>query len=106
MKKADKTKIVYGDYFLEHEVYATERFNLTKVGVVQEHRLTKAENVGKEKEEIIAHGVTLERGLFLIIQDIMAEKKIEYSLKEYIEEWKRERQALANALSDVNEPNS
>ena len=106
MKKADKTKIVYGDYFLEHEVYATERFNLTKVGVIQEHRLTKAENVGKEKEEIIAHGVTLERGLFLIIQDIMSEKGMEYSLKEYIEEWKRERQALANALSDVNEPNN
>ena len=106
MKKADKTRITYGNYFLEHEMYATERFNLTKVGVIQEHRLTKAENVGKEKEEIIAHGVTLERGLFLIIQDIMAEKKIEYSLKEYIEEWKRERQALANALSDVNEPNS
>ena len=106
MKKADKTKIVYGDYFLEHEVYATERFNLTKVGVVQEHRLTKAENVGKEKEEIIAHGVTLERGLFLIIQDIMSEKGMEYSLKEYIEEWKRERQALTNALSNVNEPNN
>ena len=106
MKKADKTRITYGNYFLEHEMYATERFNLTKVRAIQEHRFTKAGNVGKEKEEIIAHGVTLERGLFLIIQDIMAEKKIEYSLKEYIEEWKRERQALANALSDVNEPNS
>lgn len=106
MKKADRTRITYENYFLEHEVYATEHFNLTKVGVVQEHRLTKAENVGKEKEAIIAHGVTLERGLFLIIQDIMAEKGMEYSLKEYIEEWRRERQALTNALSDVNEPNS
>ena len=106
MKTAERTKITYKNYFLEHEVYATERYNLTKVGITQEHRFTKAENVGKEKEEIIAHGVTLERGLFLIIQDIMSEKGMEYSLKEYIEEWKRERQALTNALSNVNEPNN
>ena len=103
MKTADRTKITYGNYFLEHEMYATERYNLTKIGITQEHRFTKAENVGKEKEEIIAHGVTLERGLFLIIQDMMAEKQMDYTLKEYIEEWKRERQALTNALSGINE---
>lgn len=103
MKKADKSKITYRNYFLEHEVYATERYNLTKIGITQEHKFTKAENVGKEKEDIIAYGVTLERGLFLIIQDMMANKGMEYTLKEYIEEWKRERQALTNALSGVDE---
>lgn len=106
MKKADRTKIVYGGYVLEHESNSTERYNLLKIKTKQEGGFTKAENVGDEYEEIEAYGVTLERGLFLMIQDIMANKGMEYSLKEYIEEWRRERQALTNALSDVNEPNS
>ena len=106
MKKSDRTKIVYEGYVLEHETTSTERYNLLKVKTKQEGRLTKAENIGDEYETTEAYGVTLERGLFLIIQDIMAEKGMEYSLKEYIEEWRRERQALTNALSDVNEPNN
>lgn len=101
MKRADRTKIVYGKYTLEHEDVSTDRYNLTKKAIVQEGK-----NKGNEYEVVQAYGVTLERGLFLIIQDTMSEKQTEYSLKEYLEEWKRERQALTNALSDVNEPNS
>lgn len=100
MKKADRTKIVYGAYTLEHDDNATDRYNLTKKAIVQ-----KGKNKGNEYEVNQAYGVTLEWGLFLIIQDIMSEKQTEYSLKEYIDEWKRERQALTNALSEVNEPN-
>ena len=88
-------------YALEHDSNATDRYNLVKKAIVQEGK-----NKGNEYEVTQAYGVTLERGLFLIIQDTMSEKKTEYSLKEYIDEWKRERQALTNALSDVNEPNS
>ena len=106
MKKADRTKIIYGDYILEHESNATEKYNLLKVRVKQKHRLTKEGNVGDEYEDTLAYGVTLERGLFYVIQDMMANKGEEYSVKEYVEEWKRERQALTNALSDINEPNS
>jgi regulator of RNase E activity RraB len=100
MKKADRTRITYDKYVLEHDVNATERYNLVKKAIVQEGK-----NKGGEYEVVQAYGITLERGLFLIVQDIMSEKKMEYSLKEYIEEWKRERQALTNALSDVDESN-
>ena len=100
MKKADRTRITYDKYVLEHDTNATDRYNLVKKAIVQEGK-----NKGGEYETTQAYGVTLERGLFLIIQDVMSEKGTEYSLKEYIEEWKRERQALTNALSEVNESN-
>ena len=78
MKKADRTKIVYGDYILEHESNATDRYNLVKKAITQDGK-----NKGKKYEVNQAYGVTLERGLFLMIQDIMSEKGMEYSLKEY-----------------------
>ena len=61
-------KISIGDYIIETD---SLQFILKEKGIVQEGRLTKAENVGKEKETTLGYYTKFEQALSAIPQEVL-----------------------------------
>jgi hypothetical protein len=61
-------KINIGDYIIETD---SLQFTLKEKGIVQEGRMTKAENVGKEKETTLGYYTKFEQVLSAIPQEIL-----------------------------------
>jgi hypothetical protein len=61
-------KINIGRYTIESD---NLQFIVKEKGIVQESRLTKAENVGKEKEKVVAYCTKFEDALKFIPQQVL-----------------------------------
>jgi hypothetical protein len=61
-------KINIGEYTIESD---SLQFIVKEKGIVQESRLTKAENVGKEKEKVVAYCTRFEDALKFIPQQVL-----------------------------------
>jgi len=89
------TEIIYGDYRMEHDVIATDRFNLykkenrkiTTQGVADKYKMSIGDTSPDKTEKVMAYALSLTNALERIASDIMADKNKSYDLAGYIREY-------------------
>lgn len=89
-KKAEPktmSRIVYGDYWMVHDVVATDRLNLYK-----------KPREGSKSDVLLGYGYTLPNAIEMMAKDMMANKGKTYELKEYLSEYREITEAVKIAV--------
>lgn len=90
--------IKYNNYYIRHDSVVTHRYNL-----IEEREFMSGKNKGKTYEDILAYGLTMESAIFRIIAAEMEKQKGVATLKEYLEEYKYQREKVTACLLPVAE---
>ena len=83
--------IKIGDYQITSD---SMQFIVNKISIVQERRLTKAENVGNETSKVIAYCGKFEEALRFIPQDVLKTNEDINIIKDKLEQIQRDIQAI------------
>ena len=86
-------KILIGNYILHQSTNATSQFDVFKKVVRQ-----KGKNIGQEGEKNIAYAVSLDRAIHLITNEELSERTETVSLKQFLEEYKKQREIFQKQL--------
>jgi len=81
------SRIVYGDYYMVHDVVATDRLNLYK-----------KPRAGNKTDILLGYGFTLPGAIEKMIGDVMANKGQTYDLKGYLSEYRELSEAVKIAV--------